>query len=112
MCPHKRAFVLEAGLVGDDAQGRPYVSCPLHKRNFRLDDGACTNDAELGVLTFDARQVEGDVQVKLPPEEELAAVLGTEKWTVRDGDAKKYGASEASANAGCASGCGDAKLEW
>lgn len=37
MCPHKRAFILEHGIIGDDANGNLYVSCPLHKRNFRLD---------------------------------------------------------------------------
>lgn len=31
MCPHRRAFVLADGLLGDTADGTPYVSCPLHK---------------------------------------------------------------------------------
>lgn len=30
-CPHRRAFVLADGLIGDTADGKPYVSCPLHK---------------------------------------------------------------------------------
>ncbi len=36
MCPHRRAFVLADGLVGEDDKGREYVSCPLHKRNYIL----------------------------------------------------------------------------
>lgn len=28
MCPHKRAFVLDHGIVGDDKDGNLYVSCP------------------------------------------------------------------------------------
>lgn len=28
MCPHKRAFVLDHGIIGDDKDGRLYVSCP------------------------------------------------------------------------------------
>jgi nitrite reductase (NAD(P)H) len=31
MCPHRRTFVLADGLLGDTADGTPYVSCPLHK---------------------------------------------------------------------------------
>lgn len=31
MCPHRRAFVLADGLIGDTEDGRSYVSCPLHK---------------------------------------------------------------------------------
>lgn len=28
MCPHKRAFVLDHGIVGDDKDGNLYISCP------------------------------------------------------------------------------------
>jgi nitrite reductase (NAD(P)H) len=28
MCPHKRAFVLDHGIIGDDKDGNLYVSCP------------------------------------------------------------------------------------
>jgi len=30
MCPHKRAFVLDHGIVGDDLDGNLYVSCKCH----------------------------------------------------------------------------------
>lgn len=28
MCPHKRAFVLDHGIIGDDVNGNLHVSCP------------------------------------------------------------------------------------
>ncbi|CZR53474.1 probable NAD(P)H-nitrite reductase [Phialocephala subalpina] len=35
MCPHKRAFILSDGLIGEDlANNKQWVSCPLHKRNW------------------------------------------------------------------------------
>ena len=40
MCPHKQAFVLSRGIVGD-AQGTPKVACPLHKKTFCLESGSC-----------------------------------------------------------------------
>jgi len=82
MCPHKRAFVLDHGLVGDDAQGNPYVSCPLHKRNYRLDTGSCSNDSDFSILSFDVKEEDGFVLVKLPDQEELDGVIGTSKWMV------------------------------
>ncbi len=37
MCPHRRAFALSDGLIGDDkGSDRLWVSCPFHKRNFEL----------------------------------------------------------------------------
>jgi nitrite reductase (NAD(P)H) len=88
MCPHKRAFVLSDGLVGEDAaRGALWVSCPMHKRNYHLrgaEAGSCANDAEVNIATFpvEARD-DGLVYVQLPPVEELDGVLGTEKWRVK-----------------------------
>ena len=36
MCPHKKAFVLSRGILGD-AGGEPKVACPLHKKTFSLE---------------------------------------------------------------------------
>jgi nitrite reductase (NAD(P)H) len=44
-CPHKRAMVLDHGIIGEDKDRNPYVSCPLHKRNFNLKSGDCLNDS-------------------------------------------------------------------
>lgn len=88
MCPHKRAFVLSDGLIGDDvANNKLWVSCPLHKRNYELSGdnaGKCANDEQVNIATFpiEARG-DGWVYVKLPSIEELDSVLGTEKWKVK-----------------------------
>lgn len=102
MCPHKRAFVLSDGLVGEDApppseekscgdnpagKSAPWISCPHHKRNYDLSSGACRNDAELSIATFAVEERDdGLVYLKLPPVEELDAALGTGKWMVRKGE--------------------------
>ena len=93
MCPHKRAFVLSDGLIGDDmANDRLWVSCPYHKRNYTLngaDAGKCANDAEVNIATFQVEErVDGWVYLKLPPVKELDAVLGTGKWMVRRGESE------------------------
>lgn len=88
MCPHKRAFVLSDGLIGDDMKNNKlWVSCPYHKRNYELNGqeaGKCGNDESVNIATFpvEARE-DGNVYVKLPPVEELDGVLGTEKWKVK-----------------------------
>ncbi|KAH8884684.1 nitrite reductase [Thozetella sp. PMI_491] len=88
MCPHKRAFVLSDGLVGDDGSPAPYISCPNHKRNFDLGSGSCKTDGALSIATFDIEaRDDGMVYVKLPPVEELDAALGTKKWMVKKGEA-------------------------
>lgn len=90
MCPHKRAFVLSDGLIGDDDAGKYWVSCPYHKRNFELNGeqaGRCSNDEDMNIATFPAEERDcGWVYLKLPPVEELNSVLGTEKWKVRKGE--------------------------
>ena len=87
MCPHKRAFVLSDGLIGDDMKNKLWVSCPYHKRNFELggpNAGKCANDDQVNIATFQAEdRDDGWVYVKLPPVEELDKVLGTEKWKIK-----------------------------
>ena len=76
MCPHKRAFVLSRGIVGDQA-GVPKVACPLHKKTFSLDSGEClTSDTE-DIRVFPVKVEGDDVLVKLPATEQLDAVLAT-----------------------------------
>ncbi|GIK04556.1 hypothetical protein Aspvir_008639 [Aspergillus viridinutans] len=91
MCPHKRAFVLSDGLIGDDDAGKYWVSCPYHKRNFELNGeqaGRCSNDESMNIATFPVEERDdGWVYMKLPPVEELDSVLGTEKWKVKKGEA-------------------------
>ncbi|KAL4951246.1 hypothetical protein BDW69DRAFT_170509 [Aspergillus filifer] len=91
MCPHKRAFVLSDGLIGDDDAGKYWVSCPYHKRNFELNGeqaGRCSNDEAMNIATFPVEERDdGWIYMKLPPLEELDSVLGTEKWKVKKGEA-------------------------
>ena len=87
MCPHKRAFVLSDGLIGDDDAGNYWVSCPYHKRNFDLSGeqaGRCSNDEAMNIATFPVEErLDGWIYLKLPPVEELDALLGTQKWKVK-----------------------------
>ncbi|KAH9920537.1 nitrite reductase [Epithele typhae] len=133
MCPHRRAFVLDHGIVGDDPKsGALYVSCPMHKRNFNLATGECLNDDGYGVLAFDVKLEGDDLLLLLPDTDALDAVIGTSKWMVRQATAELLdrGLSDTSgieiaapveevqgggAQTGGAcdgSGCGDGRLEW
>lgn len=90
MCPHKRAFVLSDGLIGDYDNETYWVSCPYHKRNFDINGdlaGRCSTDESLNIATFSAEERDdGWVYLKLPPVDELDSILGTEKWEVKDGE--------------------------
>ncbi|CAG8467296.1 11382_t:CDS:2 [Funneliformis caledonium] len=125
MCPHKRAFVLSQGLVGDDENGILKVSCPMHKKNFSLDTGECiSGDVELKLMTFEVKILDDFVWLNLPPVQELDRILGTSKWKVtKNGTHEKSRFLQRSAKArieilgkindGCADvGCGDKKLDW
>jgi nitrite reductase (NAD(P)H) len=121
MCPHKRAFVLSDGLIGQDTPAScstpssadasattdapgtqpspttsaPWVSCPHHKRNFDLSGGQCRNDEALSIATFAAEErADGMVYVRLPPVAELDAALGTARWRVKAGEAGPGGFAE------------------
>ncbi|KAF9446723.1 nitrite reductase [Macrolepiota fuliginosa MF-IS2] len=131
MCPHRRAFVLDHGIIGDTPGGDLYVSCPLHKRNFALTNGKCLSDPDYNILSFEARQVEptGEIQLLLPPKEDMDAVLGTERWFIRQAESEALGLNAATQVgmvgidgyeingqggnecSGVAS-CGDKSLEW
>jgi len=100
MCPHRRAFVLSQGLVGDHADGGLKVACPLHKKTFDLATGKGLDDPAYSIMTFKA-EVRGDaeeVYVQLPPAAELDAVLGTQKNMLKaDGGSAKLGSCGADA---------------
>lgn len=100
MCPHRRTFGMSDGLIGEVDGGagcdkKLYVSCPYHKRNFQLNGevdfdskekgaGSCSNDTSMSMAVFPAEERDdGWVYLKLPPVQELDAVLGTSKWVVK-----------------------------
>ncbi len=76
MCPHKRAFVLSQGIIGDQ-DGVPKVACPLHKRTFSLQTGQSMAGDVDPVHVFPVRLEDDVVMLKLPAQEKLDAVLAT-----------------------------------
>lgn len=83
MCPHKQAFVLSQGIIGD-AEGVSKVACPLHKKQFGLEDGKQL-DGDLSLITFPVKIDGDDVLVELPAEAEVDAILGTHGLRVHSG---------------------------
>ena len=77
MCPHRKAFVLSRGLIGD-SNGIPKVACPLHKKTFALDSGECTSGDDYSVRVFPVKVEGPEVFLKLPPIEVLDKLLSTE----------------------------------
>ena len=77
MCPHKKAFVLSRGILGD-AGGEPKVACPLHKKTFSLESGESLQGEEYRIRTFPVKVEDGDVYFELPPVEVLDKLLATE----------------------------------
>ena len=77
MCPHKKAFVLSRGILGD-THGTPKIACPLHKKTFALDSGACLSGEDYAVQVFPVQVKGDDVYLELPPSEVLDKLLATE----------------------------------
>ncbi len=77
MCPHKKAFVLSRGILGDDT-GQPKIACPLHKKSFSLETGMSLQSEEFHIRTFPVRIDGNDVYLELPPTDVLDALLATE----------------------------------
>ncbi len=77
MCPHKRAFVLSSGILGD-ANGLPKIACPLHKKTFSLESGECLSGEPYRLQLFRVKVEDDRVWAELPPAEQLDAVLATE----------------------------------
>ncbi len=76
MCPHKKAFVLSRGILGD-AAGEPKVACPLHKKTYSLQDGRSLQGEEYRVSTFPVKVDDDAVYLQLPPPELLDVTLAT-----------------------------------
>lgn len=77
MCPHKKAFVLSRGIIGDTT-GVPKVACPLHKRTFSLRSGESLQNEEYRIRTFPVKIENDEVFLDLPPAERLGSELSTE----------------------------------
>lgn len=77
MCPHKKAFVLSRGILGD-VTGTPKVACPLHKKTFSLVDGSSLQQEDYNIRTFPVKVEDGNVYLDLPSKEFLDNLLATE----------------------------------
>ena len=77
MCPHKKAFVLSQGIIGQ-AGGTPKIACPLHKKPFSLESGKCLSGEEYEIRVFPVKVEAGDVFLELPPTTVLNQLLATE----------------------------------
>ena len=77
MCPHRKAFVMSRGMIGD-AAGVPKVACPLHKKTFSLQDGSSLQDEEYSIRTFPVKVEDDQVYLDLPATEILDRLLATE----------------------------------
>jgi nitrite reductase (NADH) large subunit len=82
MCPHKQAFILSRGIVGDQS-GTPKVACPLHKKTYSLETGSCLSGDDYSICVFPVKVMNDDVYLELPPESELDEALATELHCVR-----------------------------
>jgi len=81
MCPHKNAFVLSQGIIGD-CGGTPKVACPLHKKAFDLGSGDCLGGEPYAISTFPVRVEDAKVYLNLPSIEELDEQLATDKHRI------------------------------
>jgi len=112
MCPHKRALVLASGILSTNDQKRPYVSCPMHKKNFDVKTGECLVPGEedkYKLSTFDVKIEDGRVYLFIPPEDILNEVLGSARTIVTKGMLKGKPAVVTFEEAPV---CGNKSLDW
>jgi nitrite reductase (NADH) small subunit len=62
LCPHKMEMVLSAGIIGDKV-GIPKVACPLHKKNFSLENGSNLAGEDLKIATYPVKIDMGNVYI-------------------------------------------------
>jgi nitrite reductase (NADH) large subunit len=92
MCPHKKAFVLSRGVLGDTGE-TPKIACPLHKKTFSLESGACLSGDDYSLQVFPVKTVGDDVCLELPStdvlDRRLATVIGCTLATSHDTNPKR-----------------------
>ncbi|SFZ93641.1 nitrite reductase (NADH) small subunit [Flaviramulus basaltis] len=62
LCPHKMEMVLSLGMIGDK-EGIPKVACPMHKKNFSLEDGSNLGGDDLKIATYPVKIENGNVYI-------------------------------------------------
>ncbi|MCB9925174.1 MAG: nitrite reductase small subunit NirD [Planctomycetaceae bacterium] len=83
MCPHKNAFVLSRGIIGNTGK-TPKVACPLHTEPFSLQTGESLSGEGFAVEVFPVKVEGNGAFLLLPPKSQLDALLSTELHCVRD----------------------------
>ncbi|CAO3645975.1 unnamed protein product [Cunninghamella blakesleeana] len=113
MCPHKRALVLASGIISTDDESKPYVSCPMHKKNFNLETGKVLGDQEAYQLsTFNIKVENEQVYIDIPSIEDLNKKLGSSKTVIRKKHTSPVIVPMESASSCSSGGCSDKKLDW
>ena len=64
MDPFAQSNVLSRGLICEH-QDELWVASPLKKQRFNLADGRCLENSEVSVDTYEARIVEGQIEIRL-----------------------------------------------
>lgn len=62
--PVGHANVLSRGLIGD-VEGKIVVASPLYKQQYVLETGECLEDEALTLKTYEVRENNGSVQLKI-----------------------------------------------
>ena len=62
LCPHKMEMVLSLGMIGDK-DDIPKVACPMHKKNFSLEDGSNLAGEDLKIATYPVKIEDGNVYI-------------------------------------------------
>ena len=62
LCPHKMEMVLSLGMIGDK-EDIPKVACPMHKKNFSLEDGSNLGGEDLKIATYPVKIENGNVYI-------------------------------------------------
>ena len=62
LCPHKMEMVLSLGMIGDK-DGIAKVACPMHKKNFSLEDGNQIGGDELKIATYPVKIEDENVYI-------------------------------------------------
>ena len=62
LCPHKMEMVLSLGMIGDK-DDIPKVACPMHKKNFSLEDGSNLAGEVLKIATYPVKIKNGNVYI-------------------------------------------------
>ncbi|KAI7900652.1 uncharacterized protein BX663DRAFT_458372 [Cokeromyces recurvatus] len=99
MCPIKRDLVLSDGILGEikkEDHTSVYVSCPIHKKNFDLQTGACLSSGSenYSINAFNVKVENNQVYLLLPSVEILNEALSSERFIIKKSMTMKKDSSD------------------